>query len=138
MSAPLHIHLTPGDEAPLYRQLVRQVVAAIASGHLAPGARLPSLRELAKTLVVAPLTVKKAYDVLEERDLIETRRGQGTFVRLDAGSSSREATERLRPLARRLLVEADLANVDPEALSLLLDRERTRLREERETREEAS
>ena len=78
----LHVHVTPADDAPLYRQIVRQIVEAVAGGSLVPGERLPSLRELAAQLVVAPLTVKKAYDVLEDRGLIETRRGLGYLLHL--------------------------------------------------------
>ena len=47
MAPPIPLHLNPGDDAPLYRQLVRQVVEGVAAGTLAPGERLPSLRQLA-------------------------------------------------------------------------------------------
>lgn len=138
MNPPLHLHVTPGDEAPLYRQIVRQVAEGIALGSLAAGERLPSLRELAQKLVVAPLTVKKAYDELEGLGLIETRRGQGTFVRADAVRSKVGAAERLRPLARRLLLEASLGGVDARALRALIEEERAALREERRRRGETA
>lgn len=125
------MHVTPGDEAPIYRQIVRQVSDAVASGSLAPGAQLPSLRELAKRLVVAPLTVKKAYDSLEAQGLIESRRGQGTFVHVDAVRSKRHAELRLRPLVRRLLLEAHLGRVDGAALAAMIERERGVLQRER-------
>lgn len=134
MSPPIHLHLTPGDDAPLYRQLVRQVAEGVATGILAPGERLPSLRELAQRLVVAPLTVKKAYDELEAQGLIETRRGQGTFVREDAVGSevaAEAAAERLRPLVRRLLLEARLVGVGSAELTRLVREERRALRQER-------
>ena len=124
MRPPFLIHITPGDDAPIYRQIVRQVVEGVASGVLDSGGRLPSLRALARKLVVAPLTVKKAYDALEKQGLIETRQGHGTFVRVDAVRSSQNASERLRPLARRLLLEADVGSVDAQALRVLLDEER--------------
>ena len=88
--------------------------------------------------MVAPLTVKKAYDVLESEGLIETRQGQGTFVRMDAASSTVQPVERLRPLVRRLLLEADLGQVDAVALKALIDEERAALRSERANRGEAS
>lgn len=128
---PFHFHVTPGDEAPIYRQIVRQVVAGVASGRLAPGEQLASLRALARKLVVAPLTIKKAYDELEAQGVIETRQGHGTFVRVDAVRSSRKSVERLRPLARRLLIEADLGKVGSDALRVLLEEERAALRAER-------
>lgn len=73
-------YVSPSDEAPIYRQLIRRVVEAIASGRLVAGAQLPSHRELARTLVIAPLTVKKAYDMLESDGYIASRQGLGTFV----------------------------------------------------------
>ncbi|MEM6671949.1 MAG: GntR family transcriptional regulator [Planctomycetota bacterium] len=135
---PLHFHVSPDDDAPIYRQIVRQVVGGIASGALEPGERLPSLRALAQQLVVAPLTVKKAYDVLEADGVIETRRGQGTFVGERAALSTRDAVERVRPHARRVALEADVAGLDEDALAALIAEESEALRKERKTRGEAS
>ncbi len=108
----MDLDIRPGDGLPIYRQIVRQITDAIAGGRLAPGDRLPSHRDLAEQAVIAPLTVKKAYDELERDGLIETRRGRGTFVRehlpeIDAS----ERRERLRDLAERLLAQAALARV---------------------------
>ncbi|MDP9351899.1 MAG: GntR family transcriptional regulator, partial [Chloroflexota bacterium] len=52
-------------DAPLYRGIVQQVRAQIASGVLAPGDRLPPTRELARLLRVNPNTVAHAYSLLE-------------------------------------------------------------------------
>ncbi len=117
----MELYVTPGDELPLYRQIVRQVTDAIAGARLKPGERLPSHRDLAAQLVIAPLTVKKAYDELEQGGLIETRRGRGTFVaeRLPR-TSARETRERLQDAARRLLSQAALSGVPlSEVLDLL-------------------
>lgn len=138
MAPPFYIHVTPGDEAPLYRQIVRQIAEAIALGTLPAGERLPSLRELSAQLVIAPLTVKKAYDELEARGLLESRRSQGTFVRQDAARSKLEPDARLRPLVRRLLLEASLVGVNAKALRALIEEERVALVQERERRGEAS
>jgi GntR family transcriptional regulator len=53
---------------------------AIAGGRLSSSDQLPSHRELSEKLVIAPLTVKKAYGELESLGYIETMRGRGTFV----------------------------------------------------------
>jgi GntR family transcriptional regulator len=74
------LRITPDDAVPIYRQIVRQVREALASGKLVAGDKLPSLRELSASLVVNHLTVKKAYETLEAEGLIETDRGRGTFV----------------------------------------------------------
>ena len=76
----MRFHVTAGSELPIFRQIVRQVVDAVAGGKLKPGDKLPSHRALAAELVVAPLTVKRAYDELERQGHIHTLRGQGTFI----------------------------------------------------------
>jgi GntR family transcriptional regulator len=72
--------INPSDGLPIYRQIVRQVKHAVASGKLAPGDKLPSQRDLSSELVINHLTVKKAYEVLEAEGIIATERGRGTFV----------------------------------------------------------
>lgn len=65
---------------PVYRQLVDQVRAGIASGSLAAGDQLPTVRQLAVDLAINPNTVLKAYRELELGGLLETQQGTGTFV----------------------------------------------------------
>jgi GntR family transcriptional regulator len=111
MSIP-PLHVNPSGDAPIFRQIMRQITDAVAGGKARPGERLPSHRELAAQLVIAPLTVKKAYDELERKGLITTVRGKGTFV---ADSlpvpSAREKRERLRGAAQQLLSQAALIGV---------------------------
>jgi GntR family transcriptional regulator len=132
----MHLHVVPGDESPIYRQIERQIIEAIAGGHLRPGEQLPSHRDLAATLVIAPLTVKKAYDELERGGYIHTARGQGTFVSEAPPALSRAAKlDRLRALARRLLSEAHLVGVEESQLVKLIDEEAARLRTSRARQE---
>lgn len=65
---------------PIYEQIVEQFKSAIVSGELATQESLPSVRTLAKDLKISALTVKKAYDLLEEEGLTVTVHGKGTFV----------------------------------------------------------
>ena len=126
MSFPIHIQ--PGDEVPIYRQIVRQVLDALATGRLAPGDRLESHRELAARIVVAPLTVKKAYDELERDGYLEMRRGRGTFVRQGLDAAARSARdEALRESVARLCREATAAGVAVDALVELVREEATRV-----------
>lgn len=122
MNAALQFYVNPGDEIPIYRQIVRQVEDAVAGGRLRPGERLPSHRELAAQLVIAPLTVKKAYDELEHDGLIDTQRGRGTFVREHLPTTSpSEGRERLRDAAQRLMSQATLSGVPFDDVVRLLD-----------------
>ena len=65
---------------PIYEQIVSQIKSAIMCGELKEEQALPSVRTLAKELKVSALTVKKAYDALDEEGFIVTVHGKGSFV----------------------------------------------------------
>lgn len=65
---------------PVYRQLIDQVKAGIASGTLSAGDQLPTVRQLAVDLAINPNTVLRAYRELELGGLLETQQGTGTFI----------------------------------------------------------
>jgi GntR family transcriptional regulator len=122
----VQILINPADELPIYRQIMRQITEAIAGGRLKPGDRLASHRELSEQLVIAPLTVKKAYDELEALGYIETQRGRGTFVSAHLPEPDRaDQTGQLQQSARRLLAQAYLAGLSlPDAIELLKSADR--------------
>jgi GntR family transcriptional regulator len=68
--------LNPQSGIPIYRQLVTQITRLIAGGQLAAGAELPSVRELAGLHAVNPMTISKAYALLESEGLLERQRGK--------------------------------------------------------------
>ena len=65
---------------PIYEQLMEQIKSEIIRSTLAEGEGLPSVRKLAGELRISALTVKKAYDKLEEEGFVATVHGKGTFV----------------------------------------------------------
>lgn len=65
---------------PVYRQIIDQVVGAIATGALAGGDQIPTVRQLAVDLAINPNTVIRAYRELEIRGVLETQQGTGTFI----------------------------------------------------------
>jgi GntR family transcriptional regulator len=65
---------------PVYRQIMDQVMAGVASGALNTGDQLPTVRQLAVDLEINPNTVVRAYKELEIRGLIDTHHGTGTFI----------------------------------------------------------
>jgi GntR family transcriptional regulator len=65
---------------PIYRQIMDQVVGAIATGALAVGDQLPTVRQLAVDLAINPNTVIRAYRELELQGTLETQQGTGTFI----------------------------------------------------------
>lgn len=65
---------------PIYEQIVEQIKALIRQGELRENDILPSVRTLAKELKISALTVKKAYDYLEEEGFTVTVHGKGSYV----------------------------------------------------------
>lgn len=66
---------------PAYRQIMDQVRMQVASGVLAAGAELPSTRALSEELSLNPMTISKAYSLLERDGVLERRRGQTLTVK---------------------------------------------------------
>jgi GntR family transcriptional regulator len=66
---------------PAYRQIVEQIRLQIASGVLQPDDELPSTRALSAELSLNPMTISKAYSLLEHDGVLERRRGQTLTVR---------------------------------------------------------
>lgn len=80
MSAAPRIRVDPALPTPIWSQIEEGVRHLVASGTLRPGDPLPSVRDLAREQRVNPNTVAKAYQRLVEAGIVETRRGEGTFV----------------------------------------------------------
>lgn len=72
--------IRPQDALPIYRQIVDQLRRWIASGQCQAGEELPSVRTLALAHAINPMTVSKAYSLLEAEGLLERRRGMGMVV----------------------------------------------------------
>lgn len=85
---------------PIYEQIVLQIKAKIMNGELKEQTMLPSVRTLAKEIKVSALTVKKAYDALEEEGFVVTVHGKGSFVTL--------ANQALMLEEKKKEIEADL------------------------------
>ena len=77
----MNIIINNSSMIPIYEQIVDQIKNEIISGELQENDILPSVRSLAKTLKISALTVKKAYDQLEDEGFTTTIHGKGTFVK---------------------------------------------------------
>ena len=80
MSSALGFQLDLRSGVPVYRQIMDQVLGAMASGRLASGDQLPTVRQLAVDLSINPNTVIRAYRELEIRGFLDTQQGSGTFI----------------------------------------------------------
>lgn len=65
---------------PIYMQIVDKINQQIVRNELKPGDKLPSVREMAVQSGVNPNTIQRTYTELERMAIVETKRGQGTFV----------------------------------------------------------
>lgn len=88
---------------PIYEQIVGQIKELIMNGTLMKDAALPSVRTLAKELRISALTVKKAYDTLEQEGFIVTVHGKGSFV---ADMNPQIAEEEKRKEVEKVFEEA--------------------------------
>lgn len=76
----MNIIISNSSMEPIYEQIITQIKAMIMEGMLQEKTALPSVRSLSKDLKISALTVKKAYDCLEEEGFIVTVHGKGSFV----------------------------------------------------------
>lgn len=72
--------ISNNSDIPIYQQIKKEIINAISDNTLKENEMLPSIRNLAKDLRISILTVKKAYDELEQEAYIKTVQGKGTFV----------------------------------------------------------
>ena len=121
MDTPIQFQINTGSAEPIYRQLMDQLRRRVAAGQWVAGQELPSVRELALLLAVHPMTISKAYGLLENEGLLQRRRGLSMVIA--AGhvkpAAARERIEQLRPLLTRAAAEArELAIPSTQALQL--------------------
>jgi len=115
--------ISTGSAEPIYRQLVDQVKRLVAAGQMAPGDGMPSVRDVAQALALNPMTVSKAYSLLEMEGVLNRRRGMGMEVAARAASaqSAQERAELLRPTLERAAMEARQLELDSDTvLSLFI------------------
>lgn len=83
------INLDYQSRVPIYEQIVNGIEKYVALGILKEKTQIPSIREMASNLGINPNTVKKSYDILENRGIITTISTKGTFI----SENTRKATE---------------------------------------------
>lgn len=112
-------HIATGSSDPIYRQMIEQVRRLVIGGQISAGDNMPSVREVAGTLGVNPMTVSKAYSMLESEGLLERRRGMGMIVSSmhsshRGGQQNEAKLELLKPSLQKLVQEVRQLQLDPE------------------------
>jgi len=122
--------LNPHSGIPIYRQLVEQVQRMTACGQLKPGDELPSVRDLAIEHTVNPMTISKAYGILEGEGVLVRQRGKPMQIAASNFNNENEKVriERLHPQLEQLVLAARQLQVSDKALLAVL---RVRLESEK-------
>lgn len=106
--------LNPQSGTPIYRQLMEQIRWMTASNQLRPGDELPSVREVAVEHAVNPMTVSKAYALLEAEGILERQRGKPMTVSQECARKENKAARlhRLDDLIAQLALAARQLELD--------------------------
>lgn len=90
-SSQEHAMTTQWDaDKPIYLQLYQQVLTRILDGYIKEGEALPSVRKVASQYQLNPITISKAYQMLQDEQVVEKQRGKGLFVKQGAQDSMLE------------------------------------------------
>ena len=98
--------INPNSGEPIYRQLTGQIKRMVAGGQLRAGDALPSVRELAAHYAVNPMTISKAYSLLEAEGILERQRGKPMTVATQTQSKQSEQArlQQIRPQLEALAI----------------------------------
>jgi len=76
----MKIIISNSSAVPIYEQIKNAIISQIMNGELEENENIPSIRSLAQDIRISVMTIKKAYDELEQEGYIVTRQGKGSFV----------------------------------------------------------
>ena len=113
MRPDISIQVSPSSGVPIYRQLIEQIRAQVAGGRVDAGEFLPSVRQVAEELAVNPMTVSKAYSILERDGVVELVRGQGMRVK-ETATNGKVRREAILPLLKQVAATARQLSLKPE------------------------
>ncbi|HOO79484.1 MAG TPA: GntR family transcriptional regulator [Lachnospiraceae bacterium] len=113
----MRIILNNASMQPIYEQIVEQIKLQVVDGSLVEETPLPSVRNLSKDLKISALTVKKAYDVLEEDGYVVTIHGKGSYIaRISVGMLKEERHREIELHMESVLREAKNAGMQSEEI----------------------
>lgn len=88
-------------DQPIFRQLAAKISEQILQGVWLEQQALPSVRAVAVDLKINHLTVMKSYQLLADENLVEKKRGQGTYV-------TKGALQKLKASAHQSFINAQI------------------------------
>lgn len=118
----MFFNVNTSNGVPVYEQISRQIVFAIANGGIDSGQLVPSVRNLSRELAVNPNTVARAYRQLQDQGVLETVRGEGLAVVKGAAAKCRSSRKKL--MSDRILsvlLEARQSQLSDDEIQSMID-----------------
>jgi len=110
------------DGSPIYMQILLYIKRGIIAGMISDGDELPSRRVLSALLGVNPNTVQKAYKMLEDEGLIQSRTGAKSYVAVTVAKLREIREELLEDDAKNAVASLKLMGVSKEEAHALIDK----------------
>ncbi|MCD4780658.1 MAG: GntR family transcriptional regulator [Candidatus Omnitrophica bacterium] len=109
-----YFHILTSSGVPIYRQIIDQVKMHIATGRLPQDTFLPSVRHVAQELEINPMTVSKAYSILEREGVLESVRGKGMRIKATRQSNKdlKRKEDSIKPLLKQVISRAQQLSLD--------------------------
>jgi GntR family transcriptional regulator len=104
----MSISVVFGSTTPVYKQIVHQVIAAVAAGTLVEDEALPTIRDVAEELTLNPTTFAKAYAELAREGIIDSQGSRGSFVKARRKQYTRSERRRRIDLSLRAYISEAL------------------------------
>lgn len=118
----MRIIINNSSMIPIYEQIMNQIKKMISNGELKENDPLPSVRALSKELKISALTVKKAYDNLENKGFTATIHGKGTYVSLTNKELLLEETKKeIETLLEKAIIKAKQSGITETEIKNIFD-----------------
>ena len=118
---------------PIFRQIMDQIKQQVLTGRLAEGEAVSSVKDLARDIGVNPMTISKAYSLLESQGFLERRRGVGMFaIRPKQALSDQGKLDAIRESLIHVVVQAIHLGLTPGLVIKALKEQFVQIKPEKE------
>ncbi len=101
----MDILITTTSDLPIYKQIEETIITEILNGKIVQNTMLPSIRQLACKLNVSVITVKKAYENLQQNGFVYSFPGKGFYV-------SEMSEEQIRIIKKKITENTMIKQID--------------------------
>lgn len=114
---------------PIYKQIIDDFKKRLIRRELKAGDKIPSQREYAEKARINPNTVQRAYREMESMNMVETLRGQGTFISISGENLQDIKMEMAVNLVDNFISEMESLGYSAEAMLEILKEKQSRRKE---------